>query len=440
MRQREAWIAVVLTVFAGWANGADDGRRERSAPVKSATDAATLTARIDAVLAARWAKAKVTPAAIADDGEFLRRVSLDLIGKIPTPAEARDFLDDPSPTKRLALVERLLDSPAYTTRATEIWRRLLLPEADTEDLGRQVSADFEAWLRKKVIEEASYDRMVREILTAKLNNGNGEMAVGRAVPSPAGYYTAKESKPENLATGVARVFLGIRLECAQCHNHPFAEWKREQFWSLAAFFAGVQPETPENGVVTRRERQGTPRRELTIPGTKKVVKATHLDGSTPAWRPRADTREILAEWITSRRESLLCEGRRQPRVGPVLRTRAGRTGGRSRRCRQLRVERAPRRAGGTVPRAWLQPQVLDPRLDGDAGLQPVERRHLGGELDRTVRGDARQGPLARPALRQPHSGHRSRAGRRQSTIHRAFHESRRPAGRSRDDDHPGALT
>ena len=81
---------------------------------------------------------KIRPVAIADDGEFLRRVSLDLIGKIPTAAEARDFLDDPSKDKRLALVERLLDSPAYTTRATEIWRRLLLPEADTEDLARQV--------------------------------------------------------------------------------------------------------------------------------------------------------------------------------------------------------------------------------------------------------------------------------------------------------------
>ncbi len=83
-------------------------------------DAKALTARIDAVLAARWDEAKITPAAIADDGEFLRRVSLDLIGKIPTAAEARDFLDDPGRDKRLALVERLLDSPAYTTRATEI--------------------------------------------------------------------------------------------------------------------------------------------------------------------------------------------------------------------------------------------------------------------------------------------------------------------------------
>ena len=132
------------------------------------------------MLAARWAEAKVRPAAVADDGEFLRRVSLDLIGKIPTAAEARDFLDDPSKGKRLALVERLLDSPAYTTRATEIWRRLLLPEADTEDLARQVAGNFEAWLRKKVIEEAGYDRIVREILTAKLNGRNADAAVAPA--------------------------------------------------------------------------------------------------------------------------------------------------------------------------------------------------------------------------------------------------------------------
>jgi Protein of unknown function (DUF1549)/Protein of unknown function (DUF1553) len=294
-----AWIAVVCVTAAVRADGTDDSRRPGSGPENRATDAQALSARIDAVLAARWAAAKVRPAPMADEGEFMRRVSLDLIGKIPTAAEARDFLDDPGPNKRAALVERLLDSPAYTSRATEIWRQLLLPEADTEDLGRQVAGDFEAWLRKKVIEEAGYDRIVREILSAKLTRRDGDSAQGRLVPSPVGYYTAKESKPENLATGVARVFLGIRLECAQCHNHPFAQWKREQFWSLAAFFAGVPAEVPQDAVVERASRDQAKLRELTIPGTKKVVKATHLDGSTPAWRPRADTREILAEWVTA---------------------------------------------------------------------------------------------------------------------------------------------
>ncbi len=292
-------IAVVIMVAVTRADGTAGVRGRRISPVKSVSDAQALTARVDAVLAARWAEAKIRPAAVADDGEFLRRVSLDLIGKIPTAAEARDFLDDPSQGKRLALVERLLDSPAYTTRATEIWRKLLLPEADTEDLARQVAPAFEAWLRKKVIEEAGYDRIVREILTAKLNNRIDDAAAARVMPSAAGYYTAKESKPENIASGVARVFLGIRLECAQCHNHPFASWKREQFWSLAAFFADMPAQTAENALVGRRSPDAPPLRELTIPGTKKVVKATHLDGSTPAWRPRADTREILAEWVTS---------------------------------------------------------------------------------------------------------------------------------------------
>jgi hypothetical protein len=292
-------IAVVFMVTVARADGTADVRKGRPGPAPSAGDAQALTARIDTVLAARWAESTVTPAAVADDGEFLRRVSLDLIGKISTAAEARDFLDDPSSGKRLALIERLLDSPAYTARATEIWRRLLLPEADTEDLARQVAGDFEAWLRKKVIEDAGYDRIVREILTAKLDGRNTDPAAGRLALSPAGYYAAKESKPENIASGVSRVFLGIRLECAQCHNHPFASWKRDQFWSLAAFFADVPPQGTENTFVSRRDPDAAPRRELTIPGSKKVVKATHLDGSTPAWRPRAETREILAEWVTA---------------------------------------------------------------------------------------------------------------------------------------------
>jgi hypothetical protein len=301
MKLAKPCIAVGFMIIAVQADATANGQALRKGDPRSASDARALTARVDAVLAARWAEAKVRPAAVADEGEFLRRVSLDLIGKIPTAAEARDFLDDPSPGKRLALIERLLDSPAYTTRATEIWRKLLLPEADTEDLARQVAGDFETWLRKKVIEEAGYDRIVREILTAKVNRRTDDFAVGmgRGVPSPAGYYVAKESKPENLATGVARVFLGIRLECAQCHNHPFAHWKREQFWSLAAFFADLAPEDPENPFAGRRDGNAAPRRELAIPGTKKIVKAAHLDGSTPAWRPRAQTRDILAEWVTA---------------------------------------------------------------------------------------------------------------------------------------------
>jgi len=123
------------------------------------------------------------------------------------------------------------------------------------------------------------------------------MAAVRTDPSPAAFYAAKGGKPETLAADSARAFLGLRLECAQCHNHPFAKWRREEFWGFAAFFAGV-PQASEDGVA-RPVREDANRRELTIPGTKTVVKAAHLDHSPPAWRPRADSREVLADWITA---------------------------------------------------------------------------------------------------------------------------------------------
>ncbi len=274
--------------------------RSRSIRRDSPATPGRFTTRIDGVLAARWAAAKIQPAPIADDGEFLRRASLDLIGKIPTAAEARDFLDDPSKDKRQASIERLLDSPAYTTHATEIWRKLLLPEADTQDQARAGRRQ----LRSVAAQEGHRGSGLRSDCAARSSppswpGKTPTMPVASMLDaSPAAYFAAKERKPENIASGVASVFLGLRLECAQCHNHPFASWKREQFWSFAAFFAGTAPEAPENAGMMRK-RDAKPIRELTIPGTKKVVVATHLDGSTPAWRPRADTREILAEWVTA---------------------------------------------------------------------------------------------------------------------------------------------
>ncbi len=266
------------------------------------------------MLAARWAEAKVEPAAVAEDGEFLRRVSLDLIGKIPTAAEARDFLDDPNPEKRQALVERLLDSPAYTTRATELWRQLLLPEADTEDQARVVAGSFEAWLRRKVVEEAGYDRIVREILTAKLNDRNTEAMASRLDPSPAAYYVAKEGKPENLAAARPG------SSSASAWNVPSAITTRSPPGS--GTISGASPRSSRGcrrRMLKPTRPSGRPARpprarELTIPGTKKVVKAAHLDGSKPDWRPRAETRGGPGRLDHGTRESVFCQGAGQPRL------------------------------------------------------------------------------------------------------------------------------
>jgi len=292
MRILGAWIVAAALMGEATAGNPGGGGRAES------LDARSLAARVDARLSEAWADAGVVPTARSGDGEFLRRASLDLIGKIPTAAEARDFLDDSNPGKRAALIDRLLESPAYALRAATLWRETLLPDDQAEAQPGLGVNELEAWLRRKVREEAGYDRVVREILTVKLAGRPGEAAPTLPSPSPAAFYTAKLGKPEVIAADSARAFLGLRLECAQCHNHPFARWKREQFWGFAAFFAGV-PQPDANGLASPRGPANANLRELTIPGTSTLITAGHLDRTPPAWRPRAEPREILAEWITS---------------------------------------------------------------------------------------------------------------------------------------------
>ncbi|MDR3636303.1 MAG: DUF1549 and DUF1553 domain-containing protein [Isosphaeraceae bacterium] len=307
MRNARFWIVTAcLAAGAGVSRAAEEGSAAgiaRNPPdtTPAARGARALTETIDRLLAAKWTESNVHPAAPADDAEYLRRVYLDLVGKIPTVSEARDFLEDTSPDKRQRLVESLLDSSAYLTRATEIYRSMLLPEADTDGQARQLAPTFEAWLRKRVSDNAGYDQIVREVLTVRLGGRGrrgGNAFDPKAEPSPLAFYVAKEAKPENLASGAARVFLGIRLECAQCHNHPFARWKREEFWGLAAFFAGVG-KPGKNDAVTMSVNETPNKHELAIPGTAKIVQASFLGSEEkPRWGRRADSgRDVLADWM-----------------------------------------------------------------------------------------------------------------------------------------------
>src|SRR5262249_30654916 len=138
---------------------------------------------------------------------------------------------------------------------------------------------FEQWLRTWLASERGYDTMVRDLLTS-----NSAVARDRFGPgnTAALFFIAKENKPEELAAAASRIFLGVNLGCAQCHNHPFASWKKDQFWSFAAFFSDLQ------GPGARREpgrERGRPAiGQLTIPGTDKVVKARYLDGKEASLR------------------------------------------------------------------------------------------------------------------------------------------------------------
>jgi hypothetical protein len=298
MAKQRLWLVGLAAVLLAAAARAGDG----AAPGQGdplARDAQALTERIDRHVAARWAAAGAQPAPVADDAEFLRRATLDIAGRIPSVTETRDFLDDRSPDKRQRLIERLLGSSRYATHFTNVWRALLLPESDANIQSRFLAPGFEGWLRKELVKNAPYDEMVRELLTTPVGPQalQGARAGLGGDANPAAFYLAKELKPENVAAATSRLFLGVRLECAQCHNHPFASWKREQFWGYAAFFAGLQRQGA--GDFVQPGREVTDRRELTIPGTEKVVQAKFLDGTEPEWKARASARDTLAEWMTS---------------------------------------------------------------------------------------------------------------------------------------------
>lgn len=265
-------------------------------------EVARVAALIDKHVARQWKQHKVTPAPIAEDAEFLRRVHLDIAGKIPTVSEVRAFLADESADKRRRVVEQLLESPAYITNFSNKWRSALMPEADSDIQVRLLVPGFEAWLRDKLREDAGYDELVREILTLSLEppeaNGRNAFMAATGTASPVAFYQAKQIAPESLAAATARMFLGVRIECAQCHDHPFDDWKQEEFWSFAAFFAGIERRNPEQGVFGG-VRELLDRREIAIPDSDKVVQAEFLDGSPPRFRFREGPRTTLAEWVAS---------------------------------------------------------------------------------------------------------------------------------------------
>ena len=260
-----------------------------------------LAKKIDQFLAAHWQEERVKPSPLADDAESLRRLYLDLVGRIPTMKEARSFLEDRTPDKRVRLVRRLLEEGAHVEHFVNVWRDLLVPETNNDNVQGQLDS-FNDWLRKQFTQNVLYDRMVAELLTVPFG---GERLRSRrmmrsepsdpAAPSPRAFYLAKDAKPENLAASTARLFLGVSIECAQCHNHPFASWTRQHFWGFAAFFAGLQRDSENNGAI----REVFDRRDIKVPGSLASIEARFLDETQPRWKYNVGARTTLAEWLTS---------------------------------------------------------------------------------------------------------------------------------------------
>lgn len=246
-----------------------------------------------------WSRNGITPAPIADDAEFLRRLSLDLIGRIPTPAEARAFIEDKDTNKRTKKTEEFLTKSSFLNHFASVYRQLWVPQTVENPQFQFVGPQFENWLRNRFKANTSMDKMVREMLTQKtLFAGRGQQAFQPAdADNPFLFLQVNEFKPENVASAASRLFMGVKIECAQCHNHPFAPYKREQFWEQAAFFAEVQPAIANISDMKAK-------REIKIqdpnPAKAVVVPARYFDdGQEPRWDNAKSPREIFADWLTS---------------------------------------------------------------------------------------------------------------------------------------------
>ena len=249
--------------------------------------AAELSARIDQALSESWAKGGIEPAAPSDDTEFLRRIHLDLVGKIPSVAEVRTFLGDTRSDRRQRKIDELLHRGAWAAHFGRVWRDLMLAGAGNNFEVAALAPGLETWLRLRFATNIPYDQMVRELLGEPLAARSNMVQLRvSAAPSVLAYYQASERKPEALAASTSRLFLGMQVECAQCHDHPFSHWTRKEFWSYAAFFSGL--ENPN----------GTQPTSLLIPDTTTIVEASFLDGTRPKWEPGESKQAILARWMT----------------------------------------------------------------------------------------------------------------------------------------------
>ena len=182
---------------------------------------------IDRQIAAAWKAHDITPAERCSDAEFLRRVSLDLLGVIPTYEEALAFLDDAGPDKRAKLIDKLLEHPRFGLHQADVWDMIYFGR-NPPGYNTDKREGFQTWLAEQFQQNTPYNEWVRQILRAEGNTvENG----------PPMFFVQYRNQPEDAAEAVTQKFLGVQLQCARCHDHPFDEWKQTDFYGVAAFFA-----------------------------------------------------------------------------------------------------------------------------------------------------------------------------------------------------------
>jgi hypothetical protein len=231
----------------------------------------------------KLAQLQLWPSELCTDSEFIRRAFLDTIGVLPAPEETRAFVADRAPDKRNRLIEALLERPEFVDRWTTVWGDLLRVNRDL--LGDKGMWNLYLYLRQSVAQNKPWNRLVRELVTA---NGSPSES------GPANFYRLG-SRPEEFAETVSQAFLGIRVQCAHCHNHPHEKWTQSDYYRMANLFArvGKKGEGDTQAIFTASEG------DVDHPRLRRPLPPAAFDGPTLALDSPRDRREFLADWLAA---------------------------------------------------------------------------------------------------------------------------------------------
>ena len=253
---------------------------------------------IDELVWQKLQRLNITPSPVCDDHTFLRRATTDISGRIPTLEEVNAFLADASADKRSKLIDRLLEEPEFADHWANKWADLLRP--NPYHVGIKATFNYDHWIRQSFHDRKPWDQFVRELLTAR----GGTFRDGSVV------MFRDRRQPEELTTLVSQLFIGVRLDCAKCHHHPFEVWGQDDFYSFAAYFSKIgRKGTGISAPISGSEEfvfTGTSG-SVTHPVTGATMKPRPLFGEAPPVVEGQDQRESLAAWITSPNNHLFAQ-------------------------------------------------------------------------------------------------------------------------------------
>jgi hypothetical protein len=255
------------------------------APVESTPPPANF---IDELVFKKLKTLGVPPSQVCDDATFIRRAAVDIAGRLPTPEEAQSFLADTNPQKRAAWIDSLLASTDYADYFANKWNSILRNKRQQESYARGTRI-FHDWIRDSLNDNLPFDQFARQLLTA-----TGE--IGRNPPVT--WYREVNDVNEQVED-TAQLFLGLRIQCARCHHHPFEKWSQQDYYGFAAFFSRIArkpgADVGEERIVYNR---GTP--SATNPKTNQAVPPAGLGAAPAPISTEEDPRHALVDWMTAK--------------------------------------------------------------------------------------------------------------------------------------------